>query len=194
FRAFPLPLGAPPAAPCIRQTLCPRTAGARHCSPLLFDLAWHLDAWCIGMGMGLFSCFCGRPSPPESEHSRFRRKTSWRPRLLRRVRRVKCRASPKPCGCISLLGGKRIYREFSRTVASAAPQKHAALSITTAILRRRHSGGGSNLSRRHGARSSPTNCRGSPRQVLGLAAERAPLIKAERGRLHSSQRLVLSAC
>jgi hypothetical protein len=25
----------------------PRTAGARHRSPLRFDLAWHLDAWCI---------------------------------------------------------------------------------------------------------------------------------------------------
>jgi len=48
FKAFLLPLGAPPAAPCIRQTLDPRTAGDRHCSPLLFDLAWHLDARCIG--------------------------------------------------------------------------------------------------------------------------------------------------
>ena len=28
----------------IRQTLDPCTAGARHCSPLRFDLAWHLDA------------------------------------------------------------------------------------------------------------------------------------------------------
>jgi len=48
FSAFLLPFGAPPPAPCIRQTLAPRTAGARHCSPLRFDFAWHLDAWCIG--------------------------------------------------------------------------------------------------------------------------------------------------
>ena len=44
FRAFRLPLGAPPAAPCIRQTSDPRTAGAWHCSPLRFDLARHLNA------------------------------------------------------------------------------------------------------------------------------------------------------
>jgi len=25
----------------------PRTAGAWHCSPLRFDLAWHRNAWCI---------------------------------------------------------------------------------------------------------------------------------------------------
>src|SRR5271165_4825221 len=48
FRAFLLPFGAPPAAPCIRQTSKPRTAGARHRSPLRFDLARHLDARCIG--------------------------------------------------------------------------------------------------------------------------------------------------
>ena len=50
-------------APCIRQTLDPRTAGARQCSPLRFDLAQHLDAWCIGQCMGLFLHFLGRPSP-----------------------------------------------------------------------------------------------------------------------------------
>jgi hypothetical protein len=61
--AFLLPLGAPPAAPCIRQTLCPRTAGARHWNPLRFDLAWHLDAWCISKSMGLNLRFFGRPSP-----------------------------------------------------------------------------------------------------------------------------------
>jgi hypothetical protein len=38
FRAFLLPLGAPPAAPCIRQTQCPRT-GAWHWSPHRFALA-----------------------------------------------------------------------------------------------------------------------------------------------------------
>jgi hypothetical protein len=54
FKAFPLPWGAPPPAPCIRQTLWPRTAGDRHDSPLRFDLAWHLNAWCIGqLCMGL---------------------------------------------------------------------------------------------------------------------------------------------
>ena len=30
---FRLPVGAPPPAPCIRQTLFPGTAGPRHCSP-----------------------------------------------------------------------------------------------------------------------------------------------------------------
>jgi hypothetical protein len=38
FRAFLFPLGAPPPAPCIRQTLHPRTAGERHGFPVLFDL------------------------------------------------------------------------------------------------------------------------------------------------------------
>jgi hypothetical protein len=47
LRAFRLPRGAPPPAPCIRQTLGPRTAGARQRRPLRFDLAWHLNAWCI---------------------------------------------------------------------------------------------------------------------------------------------------
>ena len=49
--------------PCIRQTLWPLTAGARHCSPLRFDLAWHRNAWCIGKCMGLFSIFSAHPSP-----------------------------------------------------------------------------------------------------------------------------------
>ena len=34
-----LPFGAPPPAPCIRQTLCPLTAGDRHGFPLRFDVA-----------------------------------------------------------------------------------------------------------------------------------------------------------
>jgi hypothetical protein len=38
-RAFALPFGAPPPAPCIRQTLHPRTAGDRHGFPVLLDLA-----------------------------------------------------------------------------------------------------------------------------------------------------------
>src|SRR5271156_1670076 len=61
--AFLLPLGAPQAAPCIRQTLDPRTAGARHCSPLRFDLARHLNAWCISKSMGLNLRFFARPYP-----------------------------------------------------------------------------------------------------------------------------------
>src|SRR5271155_1297601 len=63
FKAFLLPLGGPLAAPCIRQTLDPRTAGARHRSRLLFDWAWHLNARCIGQCMGLFSGFFARPAP-----------------------------------------------------------------------------------------------------------------------------------
>ena len=64
FKAFLLPLGAPPPAPCIRQTLDPRTAGAWHRSPLRFDLAWHLNAWCIGkLCMGLILGFFPRPYP-----------------------------------------------------------------------------------------------------------------------------------
>ena len=62
FRAFLLPFRAPPPAPCIRQTLCPRTAGARHWSPLRFDLAWHLFARHISKSMGLFLRFFVRPS------------------------------------------------------------------------------------------------------------------------------------
>jgi hypothetical protein len=66
--AFLLPLGAPPAAPCIRQTLCPRTAGARHWNPLRFDLAWHLDARCIGQCMGLNLRFFASPYPLRGVH------------------------------------------------------------------------------------------------------------------------------
>ena len=53
LRALQLPLGAPPRAPCIRQTSRPRMAGAWHRSPLRFDLARHLNAWCISKCMGL---------------------------------------------------------------------------------------------------------------------------------------------
>ncbi len=52
FSAFLLPLGAPPAAPCIRHTLAPLTAGARHCNPLRFDLARHRNARRISKSMG----------------------------------------------------------------------------------------------------------------------------------------------
>jgi transposase-like protein len=38
----------------MRQTLWPLTAGDRHGFPVLFDLAWHRNAWCIGqLCMGL---------------------------------------------------------------------------------------------------------------------------------------------
>src|SRR5208283_383434 len=63
FQALRFPRGAPPAAPCIRQTLDPRTAGAWHCNPLLFDLARHLDAWRICKSMGLNLRFFARPHP-----------------------------------------------------------------------------------------------------------------------------------
>ncbi len=63
FRAFLLPLGAPPEAPCIRQTLCSCTAGARYRRPLRFDLAWHRDAWRISKSRGLFLRFFFRPYP-----------------------------------------------------------------------------------------------------------------------------------
>jgi hypothetical protein len=53
FRAFLLPFGAPPLAPCIRHTSRPKTAGDRHGFPLRFDLARHLNARCIGQCMGL---------------------------------------------------------------------------------------------------------------------------------------------
>jgi hypothetical protein len=56
-----LPLGAPAPAPCIRQTLL--TAGAWHRNPLRFDLAWHLNAWCIGQCMGFSSDFFRAPTP-----------------------------------------------------------------------------------------------------------------------------------
>jgi len=41
----------------------PRTAGAGHRSPLRFDLAWHLDAWCISNSMGLNLRFFCAPYP-----------------------------------------------------------------------------------------------------------------------------------
>src|SRR5271163_2281594 len=63
FTAFLLTFRAPPAAPCIRQTLAPRTAGARYCRPLRFDLAWHLNARCVGQCMRSFSGFFARPYP-----------------------------------------------------------------------------------------------------------------------------------
>jgi hypothetical protein len=38
------PFGAPPRAPCIRQTFQPSTAGARHRFPVRFDFAVHRGA------------------------------------------------------------------------------------------------------------------------------------------------------
>jgi hypothetical protein len=63
LRAFRLPLGAPPRAPCIRQTSRPRMAGAWHRSPLRFDLAQHRNAWCISKCMGLNLRFFAFPYP-----------------------------------------------------------------------------------------------------------------------------------
>jgi hypothetical protein len=63
FMAFLLPLGGPPPAPCIRQTLQPFTAGERHFFPLLFDVARHLNAWRICKSMGLNLRFFARPHP-----------------------------------------------------------------------------------------------------------------------------------
>jgi hypothetical protein len=37
--------------------------GARHWNPLRFDLAWHLNAWCISKSMGLSLRFFARPHP-----------------------------------------------------------------------------------------------------------------------------------
>ena len=63
FSAFLLPLRSPASGPMHPADLDPRTAGAWHCSPLLFDLAWHLDARCIGQCMGLFLRFFACPHP-----------------------------------------------------------------------------------------------------------------------------------
>lgn len=58
-RAFRLPGGAPPPAPCILQTVQPLTAGARHGLPDRFDFArqrgaWFIrdGPWCIGLILG----------------------------------------------------------------------------------------------------------------------------------------------
>jgi hypothetical protein len=52
-----LPVGAPPLAPCIRQTRHPRTAGARQRLPDRFDLAWQRGAsWALCMGLWVISC------------------------------------------------------------------------------------------------------------------------------------------
>ena len=48
LRAFLFPLGAPPRAPCIRQTSYPVTAGDRQGFPLRFDLARQRLARCMG--------------------------------------------------------------------------------------------------------------------------------------------------
>ena len=43
---------------------CPRaTAGDWHWNPLRFDLAWHLNAWCISKSMGLILRFFCAPTP-----------------------------------------------------------------------------------------------------------------------------------
>ena len=62
-RAFLLPSGAPPRAPCIRQTALPLTAGDRHGFPVRFEQARHRGDWCMSKSMGLFSSFLGTPTP-----------------------------------------------------------------------------------------------------------------------------------
>jgi len=53
--AILFPFGAPPRAPCIRQTRQPRTAGAPQRFPVRFDLAVHRGAsWALCMGLMVF--------------------------------------------------------------------------------------------------------------------------------------------
>ena len=56
------PVGAPPPAPCIRQTFQPTTAGALHRLPVALALAWHLGAPCA-LCMGLASLSIITPPP-----------------------------------------------------------------------------------------------------------------------------------
>ena len=59
---FARPVGAPPPAPCIRQTVHPRTAGARQVRPERFDLAVQRGAqWALCMGLA--SGFDAPPPP-----------------------------------------------------------------------------------------------------------------------------------
>jgi hypothetical protein len=55
--------GGPGAGAVHPTDTIPLTAGAWHRNPLRFDLAWHLNAWCIGQCMGLFLRFFPRPYP-----------------------------------------------------------------------------------------------------------------------------------
>src|SRR6476619_1484744 len=53
-------------APCIRQTLQPRTAGARHGFPVRFDLALQRGApWALCMGLMVISFWYLPPPPPD---------------------------------------------------------------------------------------------------------------------------------
>jgi hypothetical protein len=58
---FAFPLGAPPRAPCIRQTFQPRTAGPWHRRRVVFAVAVHLGASArrlVGrMGLSVISCY-----------------------------------------------------------------------------------------------------------------------------------------
>jgi hypothetical protein len=63
---FLFPSGAPPLAPCIRQTLQPRTAGARQRFPVRFDLALHRGAaWALCKGLMVISIWYLPPPPPD---------------------------------------------------------------------------------------------------------------------------------
>jgi hypothetical protein len=70
-------LGSPATGPCMRQTLCPRTAGDRHGFPLRLDLARHLDARCMGNSLRFMRLILSRPSagrrPTAHENSSRRR-------------------------------------------------------------------------------------------------------------------------
>ena len=58
-----LPLGAWPAAPYVRNTMPPRTAGARDCRPLRFDLARRLQCQVHRPMHGVVPPIFVRPSP-----------------------------------------------------------------------------------------------------------------------------------
>jgi hypothetical protein len=62
LQGVPVAHGSPTTGTVHSADARPRTAGARHRSPLRFDLARHLDAWCIGqLCMGLILRFFPRP-------------------------------------------------------------------------------------------------------------------------------------
>jgi hypothetical protein len=64
LEGVPVALGSAPAGAVHSADARPLTAGAWHCSPLRFDLAWHRNAWRIGkLCMGLILRFSARPYP-----------------------------------------------------------------------------------------------------------------------------------
>jgi hypothetical protein len=67
-RPLPRPRGAPPNAPCMRQTTQPFTAAPRHRCPDRFDLAEQRGDTCIGrrLCMGLIGVSAVIPGPAHS--------------------------------------------------------------------------------------------------------------------------------